>query len=304
MFPNERFPQERVVIVCGDISKEHLGLSVDDYSMCVEHTAAVYHCAADVRHFGQWETSYAVNTLGTQHVIELCFAAGAALHHVSTISVNGYVLTSIGDKLVDEFTEDNLYIGQRYRENIYVHSKYLAEKRVLDARREGLNANIYRIGNLLWRTTDGKFQTNRDVHDFYMLTHAFLELGADVREVADLEVDLTAVDSCARAIRVLSEDQLGQVYHIMSPYPVALHEYLQTVSQKKISTLPMDEFKLLLQKHESDPKFGFMLAYMAANETMDASAFPVERNKKTITKLKQLGFVWEEPTAEYARYVF
>jgi hypothetical protein len=137
-----------------------------------------------------------------------------------------------------------------------------------------------------------------------MLTHAFLELGADVREFAELEVDLTAVDSCARAIRVLSEDQLGQVYHIMSPYPVALHEYLQTVSQKKISTLPMDEFKLLLQKHESDPKFGFMLAYMAANETMDASAFPVERNKKTITKLKQLGFVWEEPTAEYARYVF
>lgn len=303
MFPKEQFPQERVVMICGDISKEHLGLSVDDYSMCVERTAAVYHCAADVRHFGQWETSYAVNTLGTQHVIELCLAARAALHHVSTISVNGYVLTSIGNKLVDEFTEDNLYIGQRYRENVYVHSKYLAEKQVLDARRDGLNANIYRIGNLLWRTTDGKFQSNRDVHDFYMLTHAFLELGADVREFADLEVDLTAVDSCARAIRVLSEDQLGQVYHIMSPYPVALHDYLEMVSEKKIHTLSMDEFKPLLQKHESDPKFGFMLAYMAANETMDASAFPVERNEKTIAKLKQLGFIWEKPTVEYARYV-
>ena len=303
MFPNERFPQERVVVVCGDISKEHLGLSADDYSMCIEHTAAIYHCAADVRHFGQWEKSYAVNTLGTQHVIELCFAAGAVLHHVSTISVNGYVLTSIGDKLVDEFTEENLYIGQRYRENVYVHSKYLAEKRVLDARRDGLNANIYRIGNLLWRTTDGKFQSNRDVHDFYMLTHAFLELGADVREFADLEVDLTAVDSCARAIRVLSEAQLGQVYHIMSPYPMALHEYLQTVSKKEIRTLPMDEFKPLLQKHESDPKFGFLLAYMSANENLDASVFPVERNEKTIMKLKQLGFIWEKPTVEYARYV-
>ena len=104
MFDDEPFPQNRIIPVMGDISQERLGMSDQDYQSCIAKTAAVFHCAADVRHFGHWETSYAINTLGTQHIIDLCLDADASLHHISTMSVNGYVLTSLSEKLSEEFT--------------------------------------------------------------------------------------------------------------------------------------------------------------------------------------------------------
>ena len=300
---DEPYPQGRIHPVVGDISKEDLGLSEEDTLLCRAKTSAVFHCAADVRHFGQWEVSYAVNTLGTKQIVKFCLETGAALHHVSTMSVNGYVLTGMNDLLSGEFAEDNLYIGQRYRENVYVHSKYLAEKIILDARRQGLKYNIYRIGNLLWRARDGKFQKNREAHDFYMLTHAFLELQADASEFADLSVDMTAVDSCAEAIAALASGVLGQVYHIMNPYPVTLHEYLESLTEQEIRSLPMEQFLQKLRVCVKDSNFGFLIAYMTVNEQMDAGKFPRESFNRTVTALKKMGFEWERPTVQYARYV-
>ena len=300
---DEPYPQERIRAVVGDISKDGLGLSVEDMQLCRAKASAVFHCAADVRHFGQWEASYAVNTLGTERIVNFCLETGAVLHHVSTMSVNGYVLTGMNELLSDEFAEDNLYIGQRYRENVYVHSKYLAEKIILDARDKGLKCNIYRIGNLLWRARDGKFQKNREAHDFYMLTHAFIELKADAAEFANLAVDMTAVDSCAAAIATLASGVLGQVYHLVNPYTVTLHEYLENLTEYEIETLPMKQFMKICRAHAKDPNFGFLLAYMTANEQMNAKMFPRESFHRTVQALKKMGFEWEKPTVQYARYV-
>lgn len=303
MFDNAHFPEDRIRIIKGDLTKEKLGMSDEDYSYCREQIAAVYHCAADVRHFGNWDTSYSINTIGTEHIIELCLAAGAVLHHISTISVNGYVLTTMEKKLSDEFTEDNLFVGQRYRENVYVHSKYLAEKAILEARTHGLKANIYRVGNLLWRSYDGKFQENREAHDFYMLTHSFLNLGVNVKEYADLEVDLTAVDRCAEAITSLAASSLNQTYHIATPNTVTWQDYLNMVSGMDIPVVSMPEFTDLMHRHANDADYGFLFAYFATLENMDAAMFPVGKKRKTVQKLAALGFEWEKPTVEYARFV-
>ena len=80
MFDDEPFPQNRIIPVMGDISQERLGMSDQDYQSCIAKTAAVFHCAADVRHFGHWETSYAINTLGTQHIIDLCLWIGIKIY--------------------------------------------------------------------------------------------------------------------------------------------------------------------------------------------------------------------------------
>ena len=84
------FPTGRVILIHGDLTQPKMGMPDEDYQFCCRNVTAVYHCAADVRHFGHWETSYSINTLGTRRVIELCLAADASLHHISTISVNGY----------------------------------------------------------------------------------------------------------------------------------------------------------------------------------------------------------------------
>ena len=302
MFPDELFPSGRIICVLGDLTKPHLGLSPDDYLRCAERVAAVYHCAADVRHFGQWETSYAVNTKGTENIIDFCLTAGASLHHVSTMSVNGFILTTYGEKLSDTFAESNLFVGQRFKENVYVHSKYLAEKAVLDARKRGLKANIYRVGNLLWRDRDGRFQKNREAHDFYMITHASLELHAIPQEFSNLLFDMTAVDLCAEAIGTLSAGKLGNIFHMMNPYQITLIRYLKKVSTSEMRLVPLNELEHRLRTQPNNPCFGFVLPYLLANKQNRIDSFPVQSCDQTVKALEQMGFHWKVPTIQYMKY--
>lgn len=303
IFPGEAYPEYRIQPLPGDLTQNRFGLSQPAYESLVSQVGCAFHSAADVRHFGQWESSYAVNTQGTQQVIQLCLAADAPLHHVSTMSVDGFILTTMGEQLSATFDEGNLFIGQRFRENVYVHSKYLAEREILQARNQGLKANIYRVGNLLWRQSDGMFQQNREAHDFYMLSHAFMDLGADVDKFASLAFDLTAVDQCALAICLLAEGNLGQIWHMMNPNQVTLHGYLCALTGKALPSLPYGDFMQLLQQHADDPRFGFLLAYAAANEQNDISTFAEQQCSRTAEALRHAGFVWEKPTAAYMRYV-
>ena len=302
LFDGEAFPQKRIHIVKGDIAEEHLGLSEDMYSGLSSQISAVFHAAADVRHFGVWEQSYRTNTLGTRHIVEFCLKANAELHHISTMSVNGYVLTTMRDLSVDRFTEDMLYIGQQYRENVYVHSKYLAEVLILDAMKQGLRASIYRVGNLLWRRSDLKFQENREVHDFYMLTRAFIELGILPVQACNLRVDLTAVDSCSEAILALASREISQVYHMLNCNDMSLYDYLCAVAGKPIGIVSMEEFVHELEQHADDPMMGFLLAYTAVNRHIFSDAYPMEDCEGTVEALRRVGFEWEHPTAEYISY--
>lgn len=303
IFSGEPFPSGRISCVLGDLTKPHLGLSPDDYKRCTEKVAAVYHCAADVRHFGQWETSFAVNTKGTENIIDFCLTTGASLHHVSTMSVNGFILTTYGEKLSDTFTENNLFVGQHFRENVYVHSKYLAEKAVLDARKHGLKANIYRVGNLLWRDRDGRFQNNKESNDFYMFTHAFLEIHAISSKFSNLSFDMTAVDLCAKAISTLSSGEMGKIYHTFNPNRTTLIEYLNAISSSEIDILSLDELEKRLNARSDNLRFGFLLSYLLANRQNTVESFPVESCDQTVATLKQMGFQWKVPTVQYMKYV-
>ena len=302
LFDKEQYPSERIHIVQGDITQEHFGLSAGDYIHLTKNVSAVFHAAADVRHFGVWEQSYKTNTLGSRHIIDFCLDANAEMHHISTMSVNGYVLTSMQALDEEQFTEDMLFIGQRYRENIYVHSKYLAEAAILDAMQYGLRASIYRVGNLLWRRKDLKFQRNREAHDFFMLTRALVQLNMLPEEFRDIRVDMTAVDSCAEAILTLASAHISRVYHMLNNHDLSLYEYLCKVSQKKLRIVSMNEFIHALERHASDPVMGFLLAYTAINENASAETYPTESCTQTVEALAQLGFEWEEPTDQYIRY--
>ena len=142
------FPKEykyfNYKVVKGDIEAEHFGLNDVEYSILVRKVDTVIHTAANVHHAGHYEDFERTNVWGTQNVINFCKDARAVLHYTSTASVNGVGTVAIPktDKVFDEFVLD---IGQKYVQNVYIHSKYKAEEAVLLARDEGLKVNIYRI---------------------------------------------------------------------------------------------------------------------------------------------------------------
>lgn len=63
------------------------------------------------------------------------------------------------------FAENNLYVGQQL-DNLYIKSKFEAEKNILSEIPNGLNAQILRLGNITNRYSDGKFQINATENAF------------------------------------------------------------------------------------------------------------------------------------------
>ena len=53
-----------------------------------------------------------------------------------------------------------MFINQEFNNNPYLVTKFEAEKEILKATKSGLNAVIFRLGNIMPRVSDGVFQEN------------------------------------------------------------------------------------------------------------------------------------------------
>ncbi len=216
---------DSIVVINGDITDSSLGISDEEYKKLSETIREVYHCAADVRHYADDEESYMkTNVDGTKNVMELCRRANARFYHMSTLSVSGNGMKN-GHFSVD-FTENDHNVGQVWEDNIYVKSKFLAEKVVLDAKNEGLNCKIFRLGRLVGRMNDGKFQINSDTNAFQILLKGIMQIGAIPSDYAEVKTDVIPVDLAVREVLALRNGE-STAYHIMNFDPPTFLEILK-----------------------------------------------------------------------------
>ena len=94
------------------------------------------------------------------------------------------------------FAENNLYMGQDL-ENIYIHSKFEAERIILQQVANGLQAQILRLGNMTNCFSDGKFQINPENNAFIGRLKTFIELGTIPENFLTMPLEFTPVDLCA-----------------------------------------------------------------------------------------------------------
>jgi amino acid adenylation domain-containing protein len=259
------YPNERIICFCGDITEASLGLKSNEYELLCNDIGDIIHCAATVSLFGAWETSKRINYSGTCNVIALAEKASAKLHHISTISVSGDMIVP-QEKPHCEFSENDLYIGQSYTENVYVHSKYLAEEAVISAIRNAtINASIYRIGHVLWDSHTGLFQINYQSNDVYMLMDAFRTIGKLPAEFATHKMPIIPVNECARIIcHELNADE-NRVYHLYDD-SITWGEFMAALGVSE--HVSFAEFIAEAQKHKTQTvKFAelFLSAIVSSN---------------------------------------
>ncbi len=160
----------------------------------------VFNCAAVVKHFSEGTEIEDVNVGGAQRCVDLCLKTGARLVHISTYSTSGL---NVNDTMAPDyvFTEQKLFDGQ-YLGNQYVHSKFLAERIVLQSIVDkGLSAKVIRVGNLAARTIILLSSTPKECclfHSYNSHTQflgdvlsGFNKLGTDIRLVEDEEYNST-----------------------------------------------------------------------------------------------------------------
>ena len=287
------------VTVEGDIEKPRFGLTDEVYAKLVSEVDMVIHTAANVSHAGHYEDFERTNVIGTQNVIDFCKEAGAVLQHTSTASISGSgtVEQTCSDAKFDEFC---LNIGQKYTQNVYIHSKYKAEELVLLARSEGLKANIFRIGNLTWRMSDGKFQKNAKDNGFVQRTRGLLKVGVYGDSLADYPIDFTPVDECAAAyVALCFGKKVNNIYHLYNPHTYSL-EALSCKLLCRIKETAQPEFEKVLRAQMDNSDVAVLAFY---NSIASVSKNIPINSEFTVNELQKLGFRWSKAGLQYLLYM-
>ena len=285
--------RSRIEVVGGDIVLPGLGMDPGTSERMARETAFVLHAAADVRHYACDGSAEHTNKEGAAQAAAWARCANARLVHISTVSLCAEHLTGAPDTL-REFSEADFDIGQNWQESVYLRGKFEAERLIRREMEQGLDALILRVGRLVGRSSDGVFQKNATSNAFWGLVNGISCLSALSPELADLPMEMTAVDECARAAVLLMRSP-GPVYHLFNSHILTVRDILHKLGR------PMQELERpLFERHlkeRSEAGFGIRLAPLISQyHRLLQAPFRIHPVcKQTETQLEALGFAWREP---------
>lgn len=307
-FPEQLKPDtlQRVQVYTGDIALPNWGMEVNQIEELNDIIDTVIHSAAKVKHYGGYEEFEKVNVNGTRSIVDFCIKGNKRLHYVSTTSVSGYYLVpqNLGEAV---FTENDFYIGQHYYENVYVRSKFEAENIILQNIPKGLNATIHRIGVLAGRYQDGKFQANINDNALYNRLRSIIQLGFVLQEHHGLEMELSPVDYCSRAIILLSQivESNRKIFHIFNPHTIRMTGLIQAADRcgYYIETLGTEEYQTRIKEIHTDPYRRELLMGIISDlnimRSIGLHSSPHIDANITVQYLDKMGFKWPKPDNEY-----
>ena len=289
----------RICVLSGDLSKEYLGLDQERYLQLAGQIDCIINSAANVKHYGHYSEFYEANVKGNQHLIEFANTGKKKTYNfISTTSVGS---GAIEGKARMVFTEYDCNVGQS-SDNYYVATKLEAEKLIMESRAQGLTANIFRVGNLVFDSASGVFQENIADNAFYNLLQSLIKIGL-FPDLKLKNINFSFIDYVARAIVLLFEQKnlQNETYHIMNPHQLSLASLVGLLKEAgvKAATIPADEFiKYLLEKYEDEAVKSYITRILVHSnlffEGASKTSFVI-CNQKTENILQALHFAWPKP---------
>lgn len=285
---------------------DNLGISSEDYEKLKQDVDLVIHSAANVKHYGDYNLFADVNIGGTQKIIDLCRSINVPLYYISTMTISGNYL--LEQSLTDvTFTEKSFYVNQDFTENVYSRSKLFAESLVLEAISQGLNATIFRIGDLSSRYSDGHFQNNITENAIYSRLKSLVEISAIPDSILDNDLEFTPVDFASKALVkiIWSNNGLNRIFHIYNPNTIttkSLLNYMDTLGYN-IKVISEKDFMNLVKSISTDEinqyKISGIINDFTKNNDMIYNHIIKEDNYITCKYLNSLGFYWPDLNYDY-----
>jgi len=258
LFPNEK--SHRVIPISGDLSEPLFGLAEKKFNDLADNIDAVYHNGAHINTIYSYPRLKAANVNGTREILKLAGRGEKkSVHFISTVAVF--------------YGQNRSYVSEDDRPKIaedlkwgYRRTKQVGEKMMIDARKEGIPASIYRISRIMGHSETGVIH---NLNDFLCsMIKGCIVLGTypDI----DIRLNLTPVDYVAGAIRYLAnkKDLRNNTFHIVNPRAISWNEWFDTIRSlgytlKKVSYKKWIE-ELLNQRNHPENKF-FMLLRLLLN---------------------------------------
>lgn len=295
----------RLFVVNGDVTQDFSNLS--DLSTQISHFSidTVFNCAANVKHFSKGTDIEDVNIGGAQRCVEFCLKNGARLVHISTTSVAEIWIDRGDGGQVPMLDERKLWFGQ-FLDNRYIHSKFLAERLILDAVvHHGLSAKVMRVGNLAPRSADGEFQANFNSNSYMGRLKVFYTLGCCPYDGYDEYTEMSPIDETAKAVVLLaSTPKECTVFQPFNNHTELLGDVLRLMEKvgKDMRFVEADEFEQTIAVAGQDPEKAKLLAALVAYQDVahGQKTSIIERdNRYTCSVLHRLGFHWSDTSSEY-----
>jgi len=294
----------RIQVFEGDITRP------DSLDALLEKESAfdlVINCAANVKHFSKGNDIEEINYGGVKNLVDFCEKSGARFIQVSTESVGGM---SVGDT-PKTFTEQQLWIGQN-TDNQYVHSKFLAERLVLEHIAAGtLHGKIMRAGNLSPRAEDGEFQANFNANTTMGRIKAYRMLGACPYPLLDAKMEFSPIDQASQAIVLLAgTPDANCVFHVSNDHLLPMDDILSRIhldDGAPIAYVEYPEFVARMNAAKEDPEKAKVLSSIIAYAGTGDGPQTLPNfvlTSYTMQVLHRLGFRWSETASDYVDMIF
>ncbi len=294
----------RFFILTGSITKENFGLSTEELEEISTKVSTVINAAANVRHFGNYEKFKEINVDATQNMIQFCLQYHKRFLHLSSLSVSGNSLANVGEKEESKekisFSEHNLYVGQNL-ENVYVRSKFEAEKIVLESCiQKGLDAQVLRLGNITNRVRDGYFQINPYENAFLVRLITFLNIHMLPQNLLGQYLEFTPVDSCGDAIiTVLQNKNPSQpIYHIYNYHHLDMIDFMNYIKELGIYMKIVTEKEFarqmtkMLKNKEQKSKISGIVNDLTTDKRIEYTSHIQITQEDSIAFFQKVGFEW------------
>ena len=288
-----------VTIVDGDVTDDTLGEKLEKLEF-----DTIINCAAIVKHFSNDDIIERVNVGGVKNLIEVAKKKNVRLVQISTLSVAG---ENIDSKFPDTFkmSENMLSFGQDIS-NKYVHSKYYAEKAVLEACLDGFDGKIIRVGNLMSRESDGEFQANSITNGFMRDLKGYATLHKFPVNSMDVEIDFSPIDEVAKTIILLSKtNKKFTVFHSANSHNVQMGDIIYVLNELgfDIKVVPDDEFVESMKEFMKDESKSMLVSSLISYSSSDfhTHSFIPSNNVFTNKALYHLGYKWPITDYKYLR---
>ncbi|HEX2927571.1 MAG TPA: SDR family NAD(P)-dependent oxidoreductase [Ruminiclostridium sp.] len=295
--------KDRIFVLKGDLAQEGFGIQPQDYSKLADTIDCVLNSAAKVEHYGKYEEFYNINVGGVNEVVKFAMQGRKKdIHHISTIATGLGNIEGTDNKL---FTEYDFDMGQK-TDNYYILTKSEAEKKLLEARENGLNVNIYRIGDAVFDSRTGRFQENIENNFIYLMLRALMKLKAMPELGPEIVLfDFAFIDYLSRAVVLLMtrEALSNEVFHVFNPREVTFKDFIKESEYIGMDILGMkfgDFLDLLYEKYEDESLKPYITDFIVHSTILE-----IHKNtrikavcERTEQLLRKMGLEWVRPSRE------
>ncbi len=294
----DKYIGHRIFVICGNILKDNFALSDNELNIINNNIQIVINTASTVKHYGKEEMFEEINIGSVKNIVKYCMNNNKKLIHISSLSVSGNDALEGNHNLsfAYSFSEKNLYSGQLI-DNLYVKSKFLSERYILENIPSGLDAQIYRLGNITNRYSDGKFQINPNTNAFVNKIKSIIKLKNAPKSLLDTYIEFTPVDSCADAIIKLMQNKCNSatIFHVYDNNHITISDFINILNEigTKITIVDDKQFENIIDEKINENS---QLVHSIINDFSDKKLS--YKSNVSITSefsrifLKMIGFTW------------